>query len=485
MKFEYTFIIRDKHRNKKLTEEEKKKIRDTIDRQSKKKNFFCFNTQVKELKFEKINLIEFKNNINIILENIGDYEIENVKLNKAKLTFISYKEIEDKIIHDIATKISQIDFTLNDIKFDIKKEEYKSKILEELGCEELGYNIDMKFVLEDKYEINRKNLKYGVILCNTGETDGFLHAASDSEIVYIGEYYINKDSYRDIHTYRSYNYDRYEYDTYSSFGKNSTLVSITNEIEFGENGMFFQVREDVISLDTLKSGKYIERYRPILKNITNKNKQHNYIKIGEKEYFFYKGDLKYKAILEKDDNSWIYTYSCTPTNGVGCLYNSFNSENKVYKLYEGGFKNGKYHGEGVLYNPENLYDKEEIYEDERIFDRYTIKSPRVIYKGGFYGGLYDGQGISYYDSGEIEYVGGWDAGKKSGKGTLYGKNSNIIYTGEWENGYYNGKGTLFDEKEELKYSGDFINGMTQDEYNSIDWEEIEYEREVNGYYDDI
>lgn len=77
-------------------------------------------------------------------------------------------------------------------------------------------------------------------------------------------------------------------------------------------------------------------------------------------------------------------------DGYGTLY-----ENGILK-YEGKFKKGLYHGEGVLYYPDG----------------------QQLYDGDFKEGEYEGSGIIFYENGDIAYVGGFKKGLFNGSGEI-------------------------------------------------------------------
>ena len=88
--------------------------------------------------------------------------------------------------------------------------------------------------------------------------------------------------------------------------------------------------------------------------------------------------------------------------GFGILWNS-----KGNKLYEGWWKNNKFHGYGKEYYG-NFYHK-------------------IKYVGNFVINLRMGYGISYFDNGKLEFVGCWNNDKFAEFGKLYTKTGVVSY----------------------------------------------------------
>jgi len=98
--------------------------------------------------------------------------------------------------------------------------------------------------------------------------------------------------------------------------------------------------------------------------------------------------------------------------------------------YEGGFLQGRPHGEGVL-----NHDTGNRYE------------------GSFINGEYDGFGIRTWSIGTI-YKGQWREGRQQGPGLAIWPNGNI-YDGEWREGKHDGRGI------KIWHSGDYYEGEWQ------------------------
>lgn len=139
--------------------------------------------------------------------------------------------------------------------------------------------------------------------------------------------------------------------------------------------------------------------------------------------------------------------SCKP-GGVDCVEGDcVNGRGKqvltIGETYEGGFKDGKRHGKGVLYN--------------EIFD--------VTYDAVWQDGELHGRGTEDYgpESGNpgAKFVGAWKKGKKDGHGEFkYGDIDDICpgesYVGEYSHGMATGKGR-YSWPDGGWAEGDFVN----------------------------
>ena len=103
--------------------------------------------------------------------------------------------------------------------------------------------------------------------------------------------------------------------------------------------------------------------------------------------------------------------------------------------YEGGYENGKYHGRGKLYFPED--------------------DGRISYEGEFVYGEIEGEGKMRYTNGD-EYFGFFKNGKRHGYGKLCYANGNI-YEGFFADGKPEGTGVLRSTNG-TRYEGFFTNG---------------------------
>jgi len=116
---------------------------------------------------------------------------------------------------------------------------------------------------------------------------------------------------------------------------------------------------------------------------------------------------------------------------------------KLYELnmdlkFEGGLSEGKYHGNGKLYQDKKL-----------------------IYEGNFQNGLYGGNGILYLD--EISrYEGFFKEGKFHGHGKII-KEQYIYFEGEYLDGKKHGKGKIFYPNKKVYFDGYYENNEKKGE----------------------
>lgn len=126
-------------------------------------------------------------------------------------------------------------------------------------------------------------------------------------------------------------------------------------------------------------------------------------------------------------------------------------------LYEGGFLNGLYEGEGTLYSGENVLYRggflQGAYQGRGTLYEGGVK----LYEGDFLRGLYDGTGTLYGIGGETLYTGGFRAGKYEGQGVELSPEGLKRYEGGFLEGRYDGEGILYDG-ERLRFRGMFTKG---------------------------
>lgn len=80
------------------------------------------------------------------------------------------------------------------------------------------------------------------------------------------------------------------------------------------------------------------------------------------------------------------------------------------------------------------------------------------YIGGVKDGKYSGDGTLYDVYGNVVYEGEFKKGQYSGKGTLYYEDGSMQYTGKFKNGMFNGKGVLYERDGSVRHDGEFKNG---------------------------
>ena len=127
------------------------------------------------------------------------------------------------------------------------------------------------------------------------------------------------------------------------------------------------------------------------------------IKRGDEENRVVVTDLKTHEMRVYDGDDW----KENEQDGVDCIDLDVSG-----KRWEGGVKDGKPFGYGVLYDEEGKKE----------------------YEGFIVDGVKIGYGIEYYNDIErIEYEGCFYDGKRFGRGVLFGRNGMIEYDGLWKN----------------------------------------------------
>ena len=127
------------------------------------------------------------------------------------------------------------------------------------------------------------------------------------------------------------------------------------------------------------------------------------IKRGDEENRVVVADLKTHEMRVYDGDDW----KESEQDGVDCIDLDVNG-----KRWEGGVKDGKPFGYGVLYDEEGKKE----------------------YEGFMVDGVKMGYGIEYYsDIERVKYRGCFYEGKRFGRGVLYDRNGMIEYDGLWKN----------------------------------------------------
>lgn len=149
----------------------------------------------------------------------------------------------------------------------------------------------------------------------------------------------------------------------------------------------------------------------------------------------------------------------------GFLDNRYSGQGKLYEKaqlkYEGGFLNGRFDGKGALYGQDGkLNYTGGFLEGEYSGSGTLYQGEKVIYKGAFLNGLYDGEGILYFENASVLYEGGFARGEYNGEGVKRLQDGTIVYEGSFKDGLYHGKGALYAlDGIRLRFEGDFINGI--------------------------
>lgn len=111
-------------------------------------------------------------------------------------------------------------------------------------------------------------------------------------------------------------------------------------------------------------------------------------------------------------------------HGFGLLSNHLEQ-----KVYIGEWKYDKYHGQGVLYNV--FLNEDHEFQMEIDYKNFDLKKlPWKLYEGEFQNGEFHGRGSINFEMGE-RFDGNFINGKADGDGTFYKKNGDIVM-GSWE-----------------------------------------------------
>ncbi|KAF4694833.1 phosphatidylinositol-4-phosphate 5-kinase-like protein 1 [Perkinsus olseni] len=154
--------------------------------------------------------------------------------------------------------------------------------------------------------------------------------------------------------------------------------------------------------------------------------------------------------------------------------------------YNGGIKDGLFHGKGTLiYQGNEKYEGDWVYGKREGHGRFTY-SDGAVYDGQWVDDHIQGYGVSHFASGN-SYEGNWENGRINGTGKLKYNNGDVyegewhdgkmhghgvyryaegdVYDGEWREDKRHGKGTVtyVSAKGQVveKYEGDWVNGKMQ------------------------
>ena len=134
-------------------------------------------------------------------------------------------------------------------------------------------------------------------------------------------------------------------------------------------------------------------------------------------------------------------------------------------VYQGNWRDGEFHGEGVLYHVDGttpLYSGswrmgESHGEGEMYYPDGSVK-----YRGSWGQHRFHGIGALFCGEGRgVSYVGMWENGARCGKGISFfpGRVNCIRYVGTWLDDLFHGNGTeMFDSGMRTKYQGEFVRG---------------------------
>lgn len=129
--------------------------------------------------------------------------------------------------------------------------------------------------------------------------------------------------------------------------------------------------------------------------------------------------------------------------------------------YKGGWENSLKSGFGTLITDRSRYEGEFLLDKRDGLGTLWLRAGgedgrwRKVYHGGWRGGKKHGEGTSFYTNGDV-YQGEWSGGQRSGKGTMRYSNGDF-FSGVYKDDLRNGPG-------ELRYSsGDVFRGHFRDD----------------------
>ena len=167
--------------------------------------------------------------------------------------------------------------------------------------------------------------------------------------------------------------------------------------------------------------------------------------------FFHEGKLVHHGYFKHYSGffSFLFTdgfYSGSFQNGKRNGYGTLHNIDTRQLLFNGFWKQDKYHGKGILWNKNNS----------------------ILYEGDWKDGLRSGHGEEFFytESRYYKYSGEFQKDKKNGYGIQYELNYDLnqirkIYSGEWKDDIQNGSGMWYFENGILRYEGDIVNGHQQ------------------------
>ena len=142
-----------------------------------------------------------------------------------------------------------------------------------------------------------------------------------------------------------------------------------------------------------------------------------------------------------------------------------NDQTKKYdKIYVGDLSHYKPQGKGIMYKINYDLTKEKL---SKVTKKKLKELISKIYCGGFNNGEYYGNGILFYNHEKTTfYKGEFKDNLRNGKGKYY-ENNKLVYDGEFVNDQYDGKGKLYYESGS-SYEGEFTKGIKNGKGKEID-----------------
>lgn len=206
----------------------------------------------------------------------------------------------------------------------------------------------------------------------------------------------------------------------------------------------------------------------LTKQSTSVYQGENIVYIGEfKEGRFHGYGMLFSDAASEEAESLLYFFpDGTESEKFDEYYRAFVN----YVTYEGNFKNGKRDGEGNSFNYSLYYS---WFLLNNVPDSFDPEAQNYVVTVGEYKDDKENGTAKEYIQGHLYYDGTMKDGEWTGEGTQYSLKSGIpIYSGEWKSGKYHGEGTLYDESGNEIYHGEWKNGDLGDR-GSGDYQEVQ------------
>ncbi|WP_217960009.1 DMT family transporter [Acutalibacter muris] len=180
--------------------------------------------------------------------------------------------------------------------------------------------------------------------------------------------------------------------------------------------------------------------------------------------YFREGKYCGQGTLYQTDVKYVGGFFDGAYSGYGKKWKRADSDQRTY-LFECNYLNGRLHGTGKKYWPDGTVMFDGTYENGSAVSgvRYREDGTKE-YDGEWKNSVYDGTGTLFFEDGEtIRYTGGFLDGNYHGSGTEYYENQKIAYDGEYQNGAWHGTGDWYYDTGMLYYHGDFSDGTINGE----------------------
>ena len=253
-------------------------------------------------------------------------------------------------------------------------------------------------------------------------------------------------------------FGEFKSDLYDGYGKKYELINTVNNTDYTQS---YQCIYEGYFKDGLYNGKGRE-YRYDAEYTFEKNPE-------EFPYLYYDGEFiqgKYcgNGILYNTTEKYIGSFFDGKYNGYGTRWVLNSSSSKVYQ-YEGYYRDGKMDGPGKKYYPNGQILHDGIYENNKSTSGTTYyEDGSIMYKGEYSDSSYNGKGILYWQNGNVKYDGEWSNGKRHGNGTYFREDGTKLYDGGWKEDKYYGYGkSFYEDGITTQYAGRWKDGVRSGE----------------------